>query len=336
MARSDNFGDSAWDALVATTDGIDRWCTASAWSASSGDAFGTGRLVVFDDQEGYAVRLRHETSEDGDHGGMLQIVTGPDPVWGFASAVVGDVGRATARVVDHLRRDDEWDVALLPGVEPGSVTERVMGTELVRHFAVVRVGADTIRLVAHLAGGDADGDAGGDADGDAAWFAARSPLMRRNLRRAERTAAAVGLTFEAVDTADLTSVMERLLDVEERSWKGAQDTGIASPTMAAFCSGVLTRLRPVDRRVTFARWNGADVGFIVGGVRARDYRGVQISYTRDVASYSVGHLLQWHEIRRLAGQGVVRYDLGMDIEYKHRFADERYVTRSFIIVRNEQ
>lgn len=330
MHVEQELSDDAWDALVARTDAIDRWCTSSAWAASAGEAFGSGPPTVLHNARPgvdatYAVMLRHEVSERSD-GQLVRVVVGPDPVWGFASSIVGDVAHGAAAAAEYLVDLDGWDVAVFPGIEPGSATEHAIGEQLMRRFPDLRVGADAVRLVARLDPARAIGD-------DDPWLLRRSATLRRNLRRAGRAADSAGLQFEVIDGWDPAATMERLAAIESRSWKGHEGSGIAAAQMAAFCLGILRRLAPSARRVTVANLDRRDVGFILGGVSAFGYRGAQIAYTTDVAALSVGHLLQWHEIRRLARAGVLRYDLGMDIEYKHRFADERYVTRSLIIVR---
>jgi hypothetical protein len=316
-----------WDALVEQTDGIDRWCTSSVWSASAGTAFASGPAVALGDAAGPFRVLLHREVTETDDGRMLRVVVGPDPVWGFASAIVGDAALGADAVAVYLLEHDDWDVALLPGLEPGSEIEHSIGSRLLQRFARVRIGVDAVRLVARLVPG-ADGVGAADA-----WLARRSATFRRNLRRAQRAATGMGLRFEVLDAGEPAEVMARLLAIEHHSWKGVEESGLVSPSMAAFCRGMLERLPATGRMVTVASLRGTDVGFILGGVLAFGYRGAQLSYTQDVAAYSIGHLLQWHEIRRLAARGVVRYDLGMDIEYKHRFADEQYVTRSLLVFR---
>ncbi|MDA3040931.1 MAG: GNAT family N-acetyltransferase, partial [Actinomycetota bacterium] len=147
-------------------------------------------------------------------------------------------------------------------------------------------------------------------------------------------------------TADTDALIDRLVEIERRTWKGAgskddlgdkstdnqdsQPTGIVAPDMQVFCRRMTARLIANDRaRITVARLDGEDVGYILGGVRNGRYRGLQLSYTTEVAPFSVGHLLQLEELRNLSSTGIAHtYDLGMDIAYKHAWADrlERSVT----------
>jgi Acetyltransferase (GNAT) domain len=86
-------------------------------------------------------------------------------------------------------------------------------------------------------------------------------------------------------------------------------------------------------RLRVARLNGADVGFILGGVINGRYRGFQLSFAQSVRTLSVGNLLQLHEIRSLCSEGLHTYDLGMDMEYKRAWSDSVFVTRPIIAVR---
>jgi Acetyltransferase (GNAT) domain len=86
-------------------------------------------------------------------------------------------------------------------------------------------------------------------------------------------------------------------------------------------------------RLSIARLNGVDVGFILGGVIDNRYRGFQLSFIQSVRTLSVGNLLQWHEVLRLSQEGVHTYDLGMDMEYKRAWSESALVTRPIIAVR---
>ncbi len=108
-------------------------------------------------------------------------------------------------------------------------------------------------------------------------------------------------------------------------------------------------------RCVFARRGGADIGFILGGVLGDTYRGLQLSFTENARQYSVGSLMQWHEVQRLCSstdhsgadqpsaadatrpqastEPVTRYDLGMDMEYKRLWGELTPTTRTLLVVR---
>lgn len=89
---------------------------------------------------------------------------------------------------------------------------------------------------------------------------------------------------------------------------------------------MVARLQPRGEcRALIARIGDEDLGYILGAVRDGRYRGFQLSFAQKARSLSLGHLLQWEQIERLAGQ-IDRYDLGMEMAYKGSWADEREQT----------
>ncbi|NNE94572.1 MAG: GNAT family N-acetyltransferase, partial [Acidimicrobiales bacterium] len=159
------------------------------------------------------------------------------------------------------------------------------------------------------------------------WLARRSARFRQRWRRRRRDAANAGIEIETVASSD--GLMDRFLEIEAAGWKGEAAEGITSPGMQATYREMIDRLAANDRlRAAIATQDSNDVGFILGGVRSGVYRGLQLSYAESVAQLEVGHLLQSHEIERL-GDAVHTYDLGMDMEYKRRWADE---VRSTVVV----
>jgi CelD/BcsL family acetyltransferase involved in cellulose biosynthesis len=74
------------------------------------------------------------------------------------------------------------------------------------------------------------------------------------------------------------------------------------------------------------------VGYILGAVRGGTYRGLQLSFDEDQAGRSLGNLLQLHQMESLVEEGVTTYDLGMDMEYKRRWADDAFTTVSMAIL----
>ncbi len=209
---------------------------------------------------------------------------------------------------------------VLPGLVPESDLETAMGRALTEHVGMVGVGMAVERCQAEL-----------PATADA-FLDARSPRFRRNLRRAVRDAETIGISFEVLDALPLDTVMRRVLDVESRSWKGREGGGLLGDRMSDAFGDMARRLRATGRcRVTVARHDGRDIGFILGGVRGATYRGLQISYDDAYRASSVGHLLQWHEVRRCITEGVRTYDLGMPLDYKDQWSDVRFVTRSLVV-----
>lgn len=313
-----------WDVLAARTDGIDRWCSASTWQCAVDDAFGdeddgaTNSYVVAEG-EGWAGAMRSHHIGDG------RVALVPlDAVWGFASPFVSDLHDVALQVAamefaDTLRRDRTWRVAFVTGIVADSPLDQAMLEALLPGMQLF-AGEPTIRCIASL------------ADGIDGFLSRRSRAFRRNLRQAERRN--TDLTWEIADALPVDAIFERLHGVERCSWKGQADSGIESPRMDRLYRMVATELQSGGSlRVAFARLDGRDVGFILGGVAEQHYRGLQISFVEDVRARSIGSLLQWHEVQRLCDERVELYDLGMDMEYKRAWAESQFVTRPIIATR---
>jgi CelD/BcsL family acetyltransferase involved in cellulose biosynthesis len=311
------------EAAIDATPGIDPWCSGPDWTlpVHLGFAPGAERILARvggTARPGFALLARYAT-EDG-----RRIVGGLDPLWGFATPLVGpDIEMVAASLADLLEEDGAWDLLWLAGM-PAPAGPRAFLPRLVNELGWLgRVGLAP-GISTRLA------DLGG---GYEPWLARRSSRFRRNLRQAERRAATAGLTIH--DASDDPEPFGRILAIELRSWKGQRDDGITTPAMAITYRAMVNRLARTDRlRLHVARLGGEDVGYILGGVRGRTYRGLQLSYTTEVAPLSVGHLLQHHQIQLLAASGdATVYDLGMDMPYKERWADITRTSHTLVIDR---
>ena len=306
----------AWDAAVDATSGIDRWCTSSYWALPVFETWGNHPADVFHAPDiGWAAFGSVELPD-----GRARI--GPDGVWGFASCMVGPdaprLAEAVARALDQL---NDWDAVFMTGLLTGGALDRAVIEAFGRRHRLF-AGPESPRCVAEL------------ADGVDAWWGRRSERFRRNLRRARAAALAEGLELRVLDDCPADEVMDRILALETQSWKGREGSGLVDPRMASAYRSIAGRLGAADSlRVCVAVLDGHDVGYVLGGVRAGTYRGLQISYSADHRSMSIGHLLQDHELHRVAAEGVQRYDLGMDLEYKRRWSDTLEVTRTIVAVR---
>jgi Acetyltransferase (GNAT) domain len=296
---------AAYDALVRESDGIDRFCSSSDWVLAARDAWAPGApTYLARGAHGYALFLRR-TERNG-----ASLLTGFDTEWGFASPLVGHDG--VAKELATAIETEPWHVILLPGIVPGSRLMRAVVASFRRHE--VRLGPTLTRWAASLEGG---------LDG---YLSRREGKLRSNVRRAAKRARAEGIAFERGGT------LARAVAVERRSWKGLAGTGLIVPEMRAFYDALLARLG--DRaRMVFARKDGEDVGYIMGGVRDGTYRGFQFSYDERFAHVSLGGLLQVEQIAALAAEGVTTYDMGIDLPYKRRWADGPVDTVTLAVVR---
>lgn len=301
----------SYDAAVLATPGIDRFCSTSAWVLAAREAWGApAEPRIRRGEHGWVVLLRHP--------GPVRVLRGFDAMWGFASALAGP--RPGALLREFAAADLQWDVLLLPGLRFGTALHEA-AVRCLAPYGELRWSAPLRRWVAGLAGG---------VDG---YLSRRSPKLRENLRRARRRATERGVRIEA-GGGDAGALFDRILSVERRSWKGASGTGLLIDEMRLFYRRLADRLLPAGRlRTLFARLDGEDVGYILGGVRAGLYRGFQFSFDRRFGELSPGALLQVAQIEALAAEGVSTYDLGIDMAYKRHWGDEPIDTHTLAVLR---
>jgi CelD/BcsL family acetyltransferase involved in cellulose biosynthesis len=168
------------------------------------------------------------------------------------------------------------------------------------------------------------------------YLARRSRNFRRSIDRAMAAVRRAGLVLETVTgaPADATSLFERLMSVERRSWKGQDGVGLALPEMEAFYRRMVARLcRRGGLVLTFARNDERDVGYILGALFDGSYRGLQFSYDDDLAAIGLGNALQRHTMEAVASTGITFYDLGAEVDYKYRWCDHVSETVTLVVRR---
>jgi Acetyltransferase (GNAT) domain len=303
-----------WDRAVNESAGLDPWSSGSDWSFSAHQTWGTGPELIGRSDDGWAAFGRVQTED-------ARALVGLDPVWAFASPIVGrNSARLAMDVADLVESDLDWDLVFLSGLVEGSLLDDACIGGFGRHHQLF-VGPTTPRLVA-------------DVSDYEKWWARRGDKFRRNVRRATRAADDAGLTIEVADLMTAAALMDRLLTIESNSWKGLEDSGLLGGEMAGFYARMTSGLREGGNvRAAIAVRDGVDVGYILGAVRGDTYRGLQVSFVAGFESFSIGHLLQHHEVKRVCAAGLTRYDLGMDIEYKHRWSDFTEETRTIVVRR---
>ncbi len=304
-----------WDAAVDVTPDVDTFCSSSIWSFSAATSFPeVAAPIVVGDGRAFC-GLRATTTVEG-----VRLLVGLDPVWGFATPLVGPPMEAAVMLAARLAQEP-FDLAVVAAQREDMVLTGCVARVLDQDFQLFR-GPVEHRLRVDLTGGVEP------------WFARRSPRFRQRLRRLRRDAVAGGVEIDDVSAQPPDEAFDRILAIESHSWKGEADTGLTSPDLADFYRQICVRLAARDHlRVLVARVDDRDVGFILGGVRGDTYRGLQLSYDRDAAEVGVGHLLQYEQLMRLTTEGIAVYDLGMDMDYKRRWADRVDETMSLIIRR---
>lgn len=309
-----------FDAAVAASPAIDRFCSSSAWILAAHDALmGERTPWVWRTDHGWIALARRNRVDDG-------VVLEPlELAWGLASPLAGPTPTWLAReLVALAAADPGWDAMLLAGLVEDGPADRALLRSLPPGWRWGR-GTVTQRCVASLDGG---------VDG---FLGRRSRNLRKSLRVAEREAVTAGLGFETVrprTAPEIDVALRRIVAIERRSWKGKSGVGVDQGPMLAFYQRMSHALAPRDRlRLIIAKDGERDIAFILGGVFAGEYRGLQFSFDDDYRRHALGNLLQLRQIEALCAEGVGVYDLGTAMAYKERWAETVVETRLLVIAR---
>jgi len=311
----------AFDAAVAVTPRIDRYCSSSAWVLPAHAAFHADNApLILRSDAGWAALCAGEAPTIGRYLAPLE------SMWGLACPLVGD--RPERLALDFyramFRRRRSWDALWIAGLDRSSDILRALAS-LFATTCAVRWGPVSNRYSASLAGG---------WEG---WLARRSSRFRTNLRRDLKRTAGADVTFERVLPApdsDPGALYRRILAVEARSWKGLSAAGINSGAMRVFYDRALALLIPRGAlRAVLARRGDEDVGYIFGGIFGDTYRGLQVSFDERLRGLGLGNALQSEMIRWLGDECVRVYDLGSEITYKARWSEPGIATVTMVILR---
>ena len=308
-----------FDREVAQTPAIDRFCSSSAWILAAAGALMPPRASFsFKGQHGYFAAMR------GVHPAGFPYVEPVELAWGLASPLIGrDPASLVAEVVPVLAARRDWQLVILSGLTVTGPQRRALDATLPARWERRR-GQPTVRHVASLEGG---------VDG---FLSRRSRELRKSLRKSLRLAAGEGVTFESVRVAETgaRALYDRIQAVEANSWKAREGVGIHAGPMHAFYAAMLPRLcARGQQRTIFARHADRDIGYILGAMFESEYRGLQFSYDDDASRFGVGGLLQYHQVVELCAERVARYDLGTEMDYKRRWAEDTMQTEMLVIVR---
>ncbi len=306
------------DRDVIRTGSIDKFCSSSAWVLPAARA-------LMPPRQSWIRRGDHGwlAAMCGRHASGILYVEPLELAWGMACPLISPEPEAFAdEVAATIAERRDWNVMLLSGMTASSAMLAALTAALPARIER-RFGQATLRIVASLEGG---------LDG---FLARRSKNFRKALRASTRDAAAAGITFERVrvDATGAAALYERIVAIERRSWKGEDGVGIHQGSMHDFYADMVPRLAAHGRqRTIFARQGDRDVAYCLGAVFDNEYRGLQFSFDRELERYSLGSLCQQAQIIELAEDGVVRYDLGQDMEYKRRWAEDVLETTMLILV----
>ena len=309
-----------FDREVAVTPDIDRFCSSSAWILAAAAALMPPRAPAsYRGAGGYFAAMR------GVHPAGFPYIEPVELAWGLAAPLIGrDPVPLVEAVVAMLAARRDWQLTIVTGLTADGPQRRALEHALPPRWER-RAGTPTVRHVASLDGG---------VDG---FLSRRSRELRKSLRKSQRAAAAAGVTFESVRSAPAgaaPALYARIQAVEAMSWKARDGVGISTGPMRAFYEHMLPRLCARDQqRILFARAGDRDIGYILGAVFEGEYRGLQFSYADHSAALGIGGLLQYHQIVELCTEGVERYDLGTEMDYKRRWAEDVMETEMLVLVR---
>lgn len=308
-----NRAEAHFEAIQATP-GIDAFCSSLDWIIPAYEAFIPDHpLYLCEGEHGFVTLARGFNPRIGRYFQPLEAS------WCLACPFVGsDPGALIKEFSAELAsRHVDWDVLYLSGIPQ---TQNWM-RPILRHFGGehrIGLGHETKRYVASL------------EDGAEGFLGRRSSKFRANLRQALKKCGEESIEFERVFASkpdEVESVYDRIVAIEERSWKGQVGSGILDSGMNLFYRIMLPRLaRRGALRVLFAKQGTRDLGFVFGGLLGTTYRGLQLSFDTDFQSVSLGNVLQYKIIEALAEEGVLSYDLGSELEYKARWAESRLST----------
>jgi hypothetical protein len=309
-----------FDREVTATPAIDRFCSSSAWILAAAAALMPARAPFsFHGEAGYFAAMR------GVHAAGFPYIEPVELAWGLAAPLIGrDPDALTAEVVTLLAARRDWQLAIFTGLTADGPQRRALDRVLPPRWERRR-GTPTVRHIASLEGG---------VDG---FLSRRSRELRKSLRKSLRAAGAAGLTFESVratSAGDAAALYARIQRVEAASWKARDGVGISAGQMRTFYERMLPRLCGTrQQRTVFAHAGDRDLGYILGAVFEGEYRGLQFSYDDDRAELGIGGLLQYHQIVELCDEGIARYDLGTEMDYKRRWAEAVMETDMLVVVR---
>lgn len=309
-----------YDAAVAVTPAVARYCSCSDWVLPAHRHLcGERRLHV---------RREGDTWLALAEGPLMQVMDTLQPLdalWCFSSSLIGPDARASVDLLEDFLEDKTPppQMVLLGGIPWDSDLHLYLRRGYGGRWRVHALpGTDCLQ--ASLAGG---------ADG---FLSRRSGKFRAGLRRSVRLANERDVSFELVRAApDADALFKRLLATEQSSWKWqAGESIFQADNTRAFYEELIARSCASGRlRVAFARREGMDIGYAFGAALGGVFRGLQMSYHREHGDLAPGNLCQWELIRHCAEEGLETYDLGMDIDYKARWAEHKLKLITLLMIR---
>lgn len=289
---------SHWKSLADNADLADPFCCAPIWNLSYHGIFTPYRRIFYESSPRGAIIFGEYPTPRGD-----TIYAPMEESWLFGQPLLGHDSIALFReCLPVLLNKDKRSLTAF--CISGVVERSLFAARLLHTFG------EEYAFFSHSFFIQASASLENGLDG---WLSHRSANHRAKLRKASRKAQASGIDFIRVqpDQKTAPAIYERMLAIEERSWKGISHNGMSDSPSREFYGAMIRRLAGENGAlVMFATQDGKDLGFIFGGLLDRYYRGQQFSYIKDASSYSIGNLLQFEQVKWLCELGIERYDMG--------------------------
>lgn len=156
------------------------------------------------------------------------------------------------------------------------------------------------------------------------YLARQSAHFRARMRRVMRKASEAGIETELYAPQTLSEtcgLFGRMLMLEKDCWKAAAGESIYLEIGDFYLSLCLRLAKLGWLRMLFLKQGQKDVAYLFGFSFDGCFRGLQMSYHQDFEQLDLGNLAQLEIIEAVKDEATL-YDLGMDIDYKTRWAKE--------------
>ena len=309
-----------WVESVLNTPGIAHYCSGPDWGrAAATTLHEESDTLILNEDDHWVILSKHQHSE-------LGLIAHPlEAAWGFTSPFQGSDTHCNIQLLqDGLKFPEwEWNAACLSGLSEDMANKLSDALE------------PTHRVVIHPGIAFQRASLNNGLDG---YCSRRSSRFRKNISEAQDAVRNAGIHYSFVEPTleDMQSIWARLLMVETASWKWANGESVLQNQSYFAFYQILLQLASARRalHVGFAQLGEKDVAYIVGGVLGTEYRGFQMSFDNRLRSLGLGNAMQMAMIEHLSSRSVATYDLGMDIQYKSRWSDEKIQLQTAFVFRS--
>ena len=316
----------SWEKAAISTKQADPFCCTPDWQLSFHEAYSPNRRLLIEETSDCTIAFAEKFFSPRN-----VYLTPIEPNWFFGCPLLGRYAvELLSEAMSYFARRYRscYPKILISGIRPGGTLCRRLLQTFDRNFNI-SFHSEVLQCMASLAGG---------IDG---YLSRRSANHRSKLKKGARRAREHGISFERISPSsfkEAESVYSRMLHVEQASWKGIGQCGMAKPPEKQFYATMMRRLSVSQKgRIIFAKHETKDIGFIFGGMAGNIYRGQQFSYDDAWKHYSLGNLMQIEQIKWLCEEGAKRYDMGMGpltgprMEYKSHWTEQKAKIQTWIL-----